>query len=226
MQAALDVGGQAAGASLQNLVNSDNGLLFVDLNNTLCYRSRPHLSADQAAGAIWQVGMDVIAGQQPYDQSVAFGNDPQRIYDAISLTPYSPDGASLASLTPSDATAVNAAQRQFGVRPKQVTSYLQDQAAIQSAADWWFATFGNLTRRVEVIRIDAATHPAAWELILGLNCGDIIQVTDIPIGAPTTVASYRASQISRQVSFGANGQSVEGSVTIVADALPASYWGT
>lgn len=224
VQAALDVGGQAAGASVQNMVDSDNGLLYTGTDGVLHYRSRPHLAADQAAGPVWDIGMNTAAGQWPFGQGITFGNDPQQVFDAVAIQPYSPDGASLASLTPAAYTTANAAQTQLGVRPKQITSYLQDSTKIQAAADWWLATFGALRRRVETITVNAETYPAAWPLILAGNPGDIIQVYDAPFGAPATTGLYRISSISRKISYSANGSSVEASATITADPLPASYW--
>lgn len=221
VQAARDTGGQAAGASLQNLVDSDNGLAGVDNNNTICYRSRPHLAADPV---VWNIGMNVIAGMIPFGSDIAWSSDPQRIWDVIGVTPYSPDGASLATLTPANATAVNAAQKQFGPRPKAVTSYLQDAGRQQAQANWLFAQFGGLQRRAEVIAIDAASHPAAWPLVLGANCGDIAQIYDAPFGAPATTGTYRISQISRRISNGANGNPVEGKAVLVLDPVPGSYW--
>ena len=46
VQAALDVGGQQVGANMTNIVQSDNGMLFVDAGGTLCYRDKAHLAAD------------------------------------------------------------------------------------------------------------------------------------------------------------------------------------
>lgn len=224
VQAGIDVGGQQVGASLQAMVDSDNGLLSVDQNGTLCYRSRAHLTADVANGPVWYIGMNVAAGNYPFDASITFDSDPQRVFDVISISPYSPDGASLATVVPANATAVAAAQKQRGPRPKAITSYLQDQAKIQSAANWWFTNYSGLRRRVATLKVEAASHPASWPFILGVNPGDLIQVYDAPFGQPSTTGVYMVSQISRTVSYGANGSQITASATIVADPLPASFW--
>jgi hypothetical protein len=44
------------------------------------------------------------------------------------------------------------------------------------------------------------------------------------LGQPATTGNYRVSQISRSVSFGANGSKVEARLVLVLDPLPASYW--
>jgi len=221
VQAATDVGGQQTGASLQNLTDSDNGLTAVDNNNTLCYRSRAHLAADTV---VWWIGMNTIAGMVPFDDTIEWSSDPQRIWDAITVTPYSPDGASLASLTPAAAAAANAAQVQFGARPKQVTSYLQDPVKQQAQANWFQVTFGLLQRRASVIAIDAASYPAAWGLVAGANPGDLAQIYDAPLGQAATTGVYRISQYQRSVSNGANGTPVQARIVLVLDPVPASYW--
>jgi hypothetical protein len=221
VQAAADIGGQQTGGNLQNLIDSDNGLMTVDNNNTFCYKSRASLAAD---GVVWFIGMDTVAGMIPFDDTVEWSSDPQRVWDAITVTPYSPDGASLASLTPASAAAADAAQAQFGARPKQVTSYLQDAAKQQAQANWFQTTFGLLQRRASVIAIDAAAHPQAWGLVAGANPGDIAQIYDSPLGQAATTGIYRISQYQRSISNGANGTPVQAKLILVLDPVPASYW--
>src|SRR5581483_4482265 len=100
----------------------------------------------------------------------------------------------------------------------------QSQAEIQANADWLFAQFGKLLRRVQNITIDAATHPAAWPMVLSANNSDIIQVYDAPFGQPVTVGLYRLSRLSRTIAFGANGNGVKAELRITADPGPSSYW--
>jgi hypothetical protein len=216
VQAALDVGGQQGGASVQAIVDSDNGWLYLGTDGALRYRSRPHLAADTVT---WHVGMNVIAGMRPFDDSIEWSSDPQRIWDVITVQPYSPDGASLASLTPSDAAAADAAQEQFGPRAKPVTSYLQSATSQQAQADWLLSAFGVLRRRASVVAINAATHPAAWELFMAANITDIVQVYDAPFGSPSTTGNYRISQLSRSLAFGANGQAAEAKMVMVLDPV-------
>ena len=127
-------------------------------------------------------------------------------------------------IEPANATAVNAAQEQYSPRSKSVTSYLQSQAEMQSSANWWFANFGGLTRRAAVITIKAASHPASWVAIAGMNPGDIAQIYDAPFGQPATTGNYRVAQIRRSISNGANGTPVEGTMVIMATPLPSYYW--
>jgi hypothetical protein len=221
VQAALDAGGQQCGANCQNIVSSDYGMWFVDNCNTQSYRSRAHLSSDTV---IWYLSSAGPAYGYPYQPGMDFGNDPQYVTNVIQVAPYSPDGASLPFITPSDATAANASQRQYGPRPLATgtTSYLQSAARIQAAADWILATYGSLERRVLTLKVDAAGYPAAWPYVAGANVSDLVQVTDQPMsGGPLSVEIYRISNMSgRKMAFGANGSRPEASLTITADPLP------
>ena len=223
VQAAGDVGGQQAGASMQNMVNSDNGLMYIGTDSAQRYRSRARLAADVAAGPVWFVGMNVPTSQ-PFGLPITYPNDPQRIYTDITVTPYSPSGASLPVIVPSNAAAVKAAQLQSGARPLNVVSYLQSSAEQQSQANWLFATYGQNARRAEKVTIDAASHPAAWALFLGANVSDIAQLFDAPIGAPSTTGQFRVTKAERNLSFGANQLGVKATITLTLDPLPASYW--
>ena len=105
------------------------------------------------------------------------------------------------------------------------TSYLQSTTEIQNQANWYIAQFGSLHRRVSTLTVDAAGYPPAWLLVLGCNPGDLVQVTDQPmLGGPLTVGTYRISSISRKIAFGANNSKPEGSITLVCDAEPSSWW--
>ena len=222
VQAAIDVGGQQAGANVQSMINSDNGWGFYDNVGVVNYRDRPHLNSDSV---IWYIGMNTAAGQIPFAGDIKADNDPQRVYTAITVAPYSPDGASLPDLVPSDYQAVNAAQAQYGPRPLALTNYLQSSTEQQNAANFLFTFYGTLRKRIAVITIDAATHPAAWGIACGMNISDIIQVYDAPIAAPATTTQYRVSQINRSLSFGANGQGTAAKIQIVADPVPpGGYW--
>ncbi len=221
VQAALDTGGTSVGSSIQNMVNSGSGLQYVCTNGYQRYRMKSHLATDTV---VWYVGMDVANGYIPFAGDIAWENDPVKIWDVIQITPYSPDGATLPLITPADATAVDAAQDQSGPRPQGFTSYLQSQAEMQLNADWLFAQFGHVLRRVQNITLDAATHPAAWPMVLNANCGDLMQVYDAPYNQPVTVGTYRLSRLSRNIAFGANGNGTTAELKITADPVPASYW--
>jgi hypothetical protein len=130
-------------------------------------------------------------------------------------------------ITPTNAAAVTASQAQYGPKPLSVgaTNYLQSASEILGAANWLLAQFGALTRRTQNLTVDAATYPAAWPYVLSANVGDVVEIYDQPLsGGPLSVGTYRISNISRKVAFGANGSEPTAHLTITADPLPSDYF--
>jgi hypothetical protein len=216
-------GGVQAGAAIQAIQASDDGMLFVDNLNNLTYWQRPHL-ASQYSSPVWSIGPTVSAGRIPYWRTAEWITDPQRIWNAITVQPLSPTGASLPLLVPQDEEAVNASQDQYGAQPLQVTSYLQSVAEMQSQANWLFATYGTPQRRAAGVKIDAAPYPQAWELFFGVNVGDVVTMEDWVIGGGGPVYTYRVTAIRRHLAFGTHDSDPTGSVTLTLDYEPTSYW--
>jgi hypothetical protein len=216
-------GGVQAGAGIQAIQQSDDGMLFVDNCNNLTYWQRPHLQS-QYSSPVWALGPVTSAGQVPYYRAAEWITDPQRVWNAITVQPLSPTGASLPLLTPQDATAVNASQDQDGAQPYQVTSYLQSVTEMQSQANWLFSVYGTPQRRAAGIRIDAAPYPQAWQLVAGINVGDVVTMQDWQIGGGGTVYTYRVTAITRRISYGSHDSDVTGSVVLTLDHEPNNYW--
>lgn len=223
VSAALDIGGQQTGASCSNIVQSDNGWLYVDQCGTLSYRDKAHLASDQV---VWYLSS---AGPQygiPYQPDQEFDTDPQKVVNIVQISQYAPDGASLPLITPSSATAVNASQAQYGPRPLQSnTSYLQDAGKIQEQADWLIDQYGVAHRRVAQLTVNASAYLPAWPFWLSANPADLCQVVDLPLlGGPVSVGTYRISSVARRLFYGANKSTVTAEIKIVAEFEPSAYW--
>ena len=223
VQAALDVGGQQAGQNVENQALSDGGLLFIDNVGKLNYWMRSHL-AGQYSSPVWAIGPTTGAGRTPYARDIKWILDPQQAYNAIEIQPYSPDGTSLPIITPSNAAGVTASQQQYGAQPFQINSYLQSTSEMQSQANWLFQFYGQPARRAEQVKIDAATQPYAWELVLGINVSDLVTLEDWQIGGGGTVYTYRVSECKRKFSYGDDREITEASVTLQLEPEPTSYW--
>ena len=223
VQAALDVGGQQAGQNVENQALSDGGLLYIANDGRLCYWQKSHLAA-QYSSPVWNIGPTTSAGRTPYDRTIKWILDPQEAYNAIEVQPYSPSGAALPIITPSDSAGVTASQSQYGSQPYQVNNYLQSTSEMQSYADWLFTTYGNPPRRAENVKIDAATQPYAWMMILGANVGDVVQLEDWEIGGGGSVYTYRITNIKRKFSYGDDREISEASIVLQISPEPVSYW--
>jgi hypothetical protein len=216
-------GGVQAGAAIQAIQQSDSGFLAVDNNNNLFYWSRPHL-ASQYNSPVWALGPTTSLGHIPYHLEVRWPTDPQRVWNAITIAPFSPTGANLPAYTPTDAEAVQDSQDQYGAQPLAISSWLQSTTEMQSQANWVFSNWGTPQRRVEQAKVDAAPYPAAWPLVAGINIGDICTVEDWQIGGGGTNYTVRATEIKRRFVFGARGDAVEAYVELVLDYEPPSYF--
>ena len=223
-------GGTQTSTNVQAIQQSDSGFLFVDNPGNLTYWMRSHL-ASQYANPVWKIGPDTASGQIPYYRDYRLVNDPQRIFNVITVQPFSPSGAQLPLLTPTDSTGVRHSQIRYGAQAYQVISWLQDQSLMQAQADWLFSNFGQPQTRAEMIRIDAAPYPLAWNLFAGLNVGDVITLEEWEIGNGGQQLTLRVTEINRKFRFGGQDEGNHGEGTVVAsveltcDFEPTSYWG-
>lgn len=214
-------GQQLTGDAIQEISQSDGGLLYVDNCGHVTYWQRPHL-ASQFSSPLWAIGP--TAPSVPYHLEVSWMTDPQRIWNAILITPFSPTGAQLPLITPTGSQAVNASQVRYGAQPLNINSWLQSTAEMQNQANWLFEFFGQPQRRVEQVAIDAASQPSAWQLVAGVNVGDVLTVEDWVIGGGGSVFTFRVTEIQRKISFGAKGEDVTAHVTLTCDFEPPTYW--
>lgn len=215
-------GGLQAGAAIQQISQSDSGMLYVDSQNNLVYWSRPHLAAQYAA-PVWALGTD--PGKLRYWPQSEWLTDPQRVINVITVQPLSPTGAALPAYTPPGVAAVENSQALYGSQPYQVISWLQSPAVMQSQAGFLFTSWGVPRRRVQDAEVDAASQPAAWPLVLGISPGDVVTVQDWQPGGGGAVHTYRVSSFRRHIEFGGpGGRETIAAVWITADYEPPAYF--
>jgi hypothetical protein len=228
-------GGLQTGSAVQAIQASDGGMLFVDNVGNLSYYMRSHL-ASQYSSPVWTLTPDApptagaSASAIPYYPEYRLVNDPQRIYNVVSVQPFSPSGAQLPLLTPTDASGVLASQVQHGAQPLAITSWLQNQATMQLQANFLFANFGQPQTRAENVRVDAAPYPAAWQMVAGVNVSDVITLEEWQVGGGGEVLTLRVTEVNRKIRFGGqnNNNAGEGevvaSVELICDAEPSAYY--
>jgi hypothetical protein len=210
-------------------------MLFIDNTGNLTYWMRDHL-ASQYSAPRWTLTPSAppTAGATvdkiPYYEEYRIVNDPQRIYNVITVQPFSPSGAQLPLLTPTDSTGVRTSQIQHGAQPLAITSWLQNQATMQSQANWLFLNFGSPQTRAELIRIDAGPYSSAWNLVASINVGDIVTFEEWQVGGGGDVLTLRVTEINRKIRFGgqnnnnAGAGEVTASVELILDFEPPSYY--
>jgi hypothetical protein len=220
LQAATDIGGQSTAVNTENLADSDGGLYFIDNLGNQTYWSRPHL-ASQFADPVWQIGPAADDEQDPYYREIKWTPDPQRIWNAIAITPFAPDESTLPLIVPQQAAQVLASQAQFGAQPKQITSYLQSQAEMQLQANSLFSNYGTLHVRAENVKLDAAPDPSLFPLVLGINIADLATVQMWQIGTGGITWTLRVSEIKRRIVY--REDETTASVTLKLD-YEGTYW--
>jgi hypothetical protein len=238
--AALDTGGQAAGAALGSVVSSDSGLLFMNSLSNLMYFSRPRLAAMPIR---WQLGDSIGAGQIPFQfaggDDAGLDTDPQRVMNVIQVTQFDVTGAQGTGAAAGSAetsgvlvfapdaarhAGIVASQAQNGPVEAKTTSYLQSQALIQSQANWLFDEFGRARQRITnlTVRAEAASGicPAAWLFVLGANVGDVFSASFTPPGQPAFTGTWRISKIvRRRISFDQG----EASISVIGDVYTSEW---
>lgn len=216
VQAATDIGGQQTGQNLANIVRSDGGLLYVDNLGYLHYDDKTQLGAEPGQ-AQWTIG----PASSPYYPEIRWVADPHRVWNSIQVTPFSPEGLTLASIGPSSTALVQASQVQYGPQPLQLISYLQSQAEMQTQANWLFTNFGTIHVRAENVRLDAAPAPGLWPLVLGMNVADPASIQMWQAGGGGLTWAMRISRIRRRIEFG---EKTEASLILNLDWQPPNYW--
>jgi len=228
-------GGQQAGSSVQAIQQSDGGMLYVDNQGNLTYWMRDHL-ASQYSNPVWTLTPNAppTAGATtdkiPYYEQYQLVNDPQRIYNVITVQPFSPSGAQLPLLTPNDAVDVLASQVQHGAQPLSIVSWLQDQTVMQSQANWLFTNFGSPQTRAQNVHIDAAPYPPAWNIVASINIGDVLTLEEWQIGGGGEVLTLRVTEINRRIRFGGQNNNNAGdgevvaNIELICDFEPPSYY--
>lgn len=222
-------GQQLTGDALQEISQSDGGLLYIDNCGHIVYWQRPHL-ASQYTTPVWVLGPTapplpgVPLSHIPYAHTIHWTTDPQRVWNSILINPFTPTGAQLPLITPAGAPAITASQIRYGSQPLNINSWLQDQSEMQAQANWLFQFFGQPLRRAQQVLIDAAAYPPAWQLVAGVNVGDVVTLEDWQPGGGGNVITFRVTEITRRIVFGGKEESVTAHVELTCDFEPTSYW--
>ncbi len=89
---------------------------------------------------------------------------------AVTVVNQQASGVTITAASPSSVST-------YGDQTLQQTSYLNDPAAIGDQAQWIMQTTGTPVNRVSVMTLDPAANPALWPVVLGLETGQVAQVS-------------------------------------------------
>jgi hypothetical protein len=176
----------------------DDGLAFADALAQVQYRSRL-ASYHQVSRAT--LGENTGAGEIPFLNDAQRNLSPTYLYNIIRIA-----NTKLFSLQTNTAVAadtVSAAKYSpGGGRAFDRATRLSNQADAFALACWLLARFSTPMRRISQLTIDAATYPAAFSFVLGVEVGDLVTVNRRPVGAPASSQLYRVLRVQHDRAAG------------------------
>jgi hypothetical protein len=205
MGAAFAVEGQAATDAFNDLLVSEGGWPYADAAGNTWWASR---ASFYNRSAKWVFGDNPANGETPYAPTQSFDFDNAYLYTQVQgsrqvgqstvdttsskgvLSQVFQDTGAIARV--SSKTAGLAYGNRNALQQSIVTSSDQD---VYDRAHWSLQKYSQSSFRVPQITIDAASNPALWPVVLGVEQGDIVQVNRRPLGA----APYTMTGIVVQV---------------------------
>lgn len=160
-----DINGQDALTSLQNVVDTEYGRHFVDVNGTITFQSR--FRAFTTTTPLWTFGENQAAGEIPY-VNLAFDYDPTHISNLIQVTQNTTSNV----YTSFDTTS----EQSFGVRNLTRNNQSADATEVQQQAYFLVSRYKNPYMRVNTLTIDVAANPALWASVLQFELGQYIAI--------------------------------------------------
>jgi len=132
--------------------------------------------------------------------------------ERYSVNPFHPQGRQLPLLTPTTRPGV-ASQTSTGPSRSRLPSWLQNQATMQLQANFYFANYASpqtAPRRPSRRR----PYPAAWQMIAGINVGDIVTLENGSRRGGTCSRSGRPN--NRKIRFGGQNNNNAGEGEVVS----------
>lgn len=208
------------GGSVIDIVNETggylDGLVFADAAGTLQYRDRI-LSAQQTPRAT--LGENVAGGEIPYQPGMSPSYNPTFIYNNTQVE----NTRSLVNLTDPQTSVYVAvddgSSSKYAPRTLQRSTRLTEEYRAWDVGWWYLARYARPRRRVETVTIEASTDPTRWPFVLGVEVGDLVNVTKRHLGAPAYTVRCQVLRVQPHITYGNNGP-VTGSVTLTLASAP------
>jgi hypothetical protein len=195
--AATEISGKQASAAIQDMTESDGGLLYIAGDGNIVYEATGTFSNEAPA---WVLGENTTAGEIPYLADARVGYDPTLIANTITATQQNGP-----AVTPSNELIpfITASQARFGTITNSPTVYLADGQAVTDLVNWIAETNGTAHLRVEQVTVDAAKVTAAWPLHLYGDVGDVVLFRRRPVtgGAPPLTISCIILKLKRTLDW-------------------------
>ncbi len=172
-----DYAGQAAGSYMQRVVESEQGVLFVDHHNggKLKFRGR-YARLTETRSTTSQTTFTPVH----YREDVA--PEPNGIATVVNVAEVTWQGGK--------ETVIDAASRKrFGAQSRSLNTEAATAVVAQSAGQWLIARYKNPQVRLRDLPINLAGKPALWSKILDLRISDRITVQRHPQAVGTAISN-------------------------------------
>ncbi len=174
-----DITGLDALTCLEDVVATEYGRHFVDVNGTITFQSRSR--SFTATTPVWTFGENQAAGEIPYI-NLAFDYDPTHISNLVQVTQ---------TLTNNIYNAFDTTSEQnYGVRNLTRNSQAADPLEVQQQAYFLTSRYKDPHMRVQALTIDTAANPALWPSILSMELGQYIAINRRSVTGAATITAY------------------------------------
>jgi hypothetical protein len=175
---------------LQEIQETERGLLYVNRSGTVTFEDRSSRYANQTA--LWVLGENPPGASPTEYPYIAYKANFDPTY-TFSQTNLSRPGNT--TVTPQINTA---AATDYGQRVISQTVQVNTNYDVQQASAFYLNRYSKPVTRIEILTLDPAANPALWPLVLGLEISQRITVKR-RTAALTTSADYYVEQISHKI---------------------------
>lgn len=194
----------------------NDGLLFADAAGQLQYRDRLRIAQQSPRATL---GEDVGAGEIPYQPGMTPGFNPTFVYNNVQVA--NTQGLHLEDPQTSTFVAVDdVSDGKYGSRTLQRQSRFGLDFHAWHVAWWYLARYAYPRRRIETITVEAAAASTRWPFVLGIEVGDLVNVTKRHLGAPIYTVRCQVLKVQPHITYGSGNGTVSGSVTLTLAGAP------
>ncbi|MBD0743608.1 hypothetical protein [Streptomyces sp. CBMA152] len=180
--------GQDVVTALQAVVETENGEHFVSRDGTLTFR--PRSARYNATTPVLIFGERTDLGEYPYEDC-KMDYDPTRLANQITVT----QTGTGQTFTANDKASIT---RYF---PSTLTRSVNASSALecQDAASYLLSRYKAPATRVSAIKLNPASNPALWPVMLSLELGSRVRVMRRPPGVPAITVDCFVEAIDWQL---------------------------
>jgi hypothetical protein len=187
MSADHDINGRMVLDVLQEIQETERGLLFATKEGAVIFEDREGRYRDQVSQ--YTFGEDAAAGELAYvDYAGDF--DPTYVFSQANLS--RPDNSEFPPVTNP------AVQADYGQRILSHTMQVDSDFQLREAATFFLGRYAETRVRIEKLVLDPVTNPALWPVVLGLDISTRVTVKRRAGGLVTT-GDYYVEQVNHDV---------------------------